>query len=72
MTQSTNLDGASDDLLVVEMSFGCDLAEDHDHAGLGGSFASDLGERVVFEAGIENGIGDLIAVGIWSIRVVRR
>jgi hypothetical protein len=39
-----------------------DLAEDHDHTGLGGSLASDLGEGVLPEAGIEDGIRDLIAV----------
>lgn len=55
------LDGLTDDLLVVESSLGGDLTEDHDHTSLGGSLASDLGERVLPEAGVENGIGDLVS-----------
>jgi hypothetical protein len=50
------LDGAADDLLVVEVCLGGDLAEDHDHACLGGRLAGDLGERVLLEAGIEDGV----------------
>jgi hypothetical protein len=55
------LDGATDDLLVVEVGLGGDLTEDHDHTSLGGGLASYLGEGVLLEAGIEDGIGDLIA-----------
>jgi hypothetical protein len=55
------LDGATDDLLVVEVGLGGDFTEDHDHSGLGGSLASNLGEGVLLQAGIEDGIGDLIA-----------
>lgn len=55
------LDGVTDDLLVVDLGLGGDLTEDHDHAGLGGSLASDLGERVLLEAGVEDGIGDLVS-----------
>ena len=47
------LDGVADDLLVVELGLGSDLAENHDHAGLGGRLAGDLGEGVLGEAGIE-------------------
>ena len=47
------LDGVADDLLVVELRFCADLAEDHDHACLGGSLAGDLRRRVLLEAGIE-------------------
>ena len=50
----------ADDSLVVDLRLGGDLAEDHDHAGLGGSLAGHLRERVIFEAGIEDGVGDLI------------
>ena len=42
------LDGLADNLLVVNL-------------GLGGSLASDLGERVLLEAGIEDGVGDLVS-----------
>jgi hypothetical protein len=48
-----------------------DLTEDNYHTGLGGSLASDLGEGVLLEAGIEDGVRDLIAVvalvgfGVW-------
>lgn len=55
------LDGGTDDLLVVEVGLGGDLAKDHDHAGLGGSLTGDLGQRVLGQAGIEDGIGDLIS-----------
>lgn len=54
------LDGIADDLLVVDLGLGGDLTEDHDHAGLGRGLASDLGERVLLEAGIEDGVGDLV------------
>ena len=54
------LDGLADDLLVVELGLGGDLTKDHDHAGLGGGLASDLGEGVLGQAGIEDGIGNLI------------
>lgn len=54
------LDGVSDNLLVVEGGLGGDLAEDHDHTGLGGGLASDLGEGVLLEAGIEDGVRDLV------------
>lgn len=57
------LDGVADDFLVVEVGLGGDLAKDHDHARLGGRLTGDLGERVFFEAGIEDGVGDLVAAG---------
>lgn len=50
------LDGLTNDLLVVETSLGGDLTEDHDHTGLGGSLASNLGEGILLQAGIEDGI----------------
>jgi hypothetical protein len=40
------------------------ITEDHDHTGLGGSLAGDLGEGVLLEAGIEDGIGDLVTVKV--------
>ena len=54
------LDGVADNLLVVNLGLGGDFPEDHDHAGLGGRLASDLGEGVIGQAGIENGIRDLV------------
>lgn len=53
-------DGVTDYLLVVELGAGGNLTEDHDHTGLGRSLTGDLGEGVIAQAGIENGIGDLI------------
>ncbi len=41
------LDGVADDLLVVEAGLGRDLAKDHDHAGLGGRLAGNLGQGVL-------------------------
>ena len=54
------LDGATDDLLVVEVRLGGDFTKDHDHTGLSGGLASDLGEGVLLEAGIEDGVRDLV------------
>lgn len=54
------LDGITDDLLVVNLGLGSDLTKDHDHAGLGGSLASNLGEGVLSQAGVEDSIGNLI------------
>ena len=50
------LDGVTDDLLVVELGLGGDLTKDHDHTSLGGGLASDLGQRVLGQAGIEDSI----------------
>jgi hypothetical protein len=58
---SNVLDGAADDLLVVEICLCGDFAKDHDHAGLGGSLTGNLGKGVLLEAGIEDGVRDLIA-----------
>lgn len=67
------LDGLTDDLLVVKAGLGGDLTEDHDHAGLGGSLASNLGEGVLLQAGIEDGIGNLVGnlvgVTLWNMSV---
>lgn len=62
---SNVLDGISDDFLVVEAGLGGDLTEDHNHPGLGGSLASNLGQRVLSQAGIENSIGNLISNLVW-------
>ena len=55
------LDGAAHDGLVVNGGLGGDLAENHDHAGLGAGLAGDLGVGVLLEAGIKDGVGDLVA-----------
>ena len=36
------LDGVADNLLVINLGLGGDFTEDHDHASLGGGFASNL------------------------------
>lgn len=54
------LDGVSHNLLVVKGSLGGDLTKDHDHTGLCGGLTGNLGERVLLEAGIKNGIRDLV------------
>ena len=55
------LDGVTDDLLVVEVGLCGDLTKDLDHAGLGSRLASNLGEGVLGQAGVQDGIGDLVA-----------
>lgn len=47
------LDGVTDDLLVIDVGLGGDLAENHDHAGLSCSLASNLGVWVLSQASIE-------------------
>jgi hypothetical protein len=47
------LDRVADHLLVVELRFRADLAEDHDHACFRGRLASDLRRGVLLETGIE-------------------
>lgn len=47
------LDGFTDNLLVVDLPLRGNFTEDHDHAGFGGSLASDLREGVLCQTGIE-------------------
>lgn len=54
------LDGLANDLLVIETCLCGDFSKDHDHTRLGGSLAGDLGRWVLSQAGIEDGIRDLI------------
>ena len=54
------LDGATNNLLVVEPGLCGDLTKDHDHASLGGSLTSDLGQRVFSQACVEDSIADLV------------
>ena len=54
-------EGVTDDLLVVDVGGGRDLSEDHNHASLGAGLACDTGDRILTDAGVEDGIGDLIA-----------
>jgi len=55
------LQGVTHDLLVVDLSLGGDLTEDHDHASLGASLASHLGLGVLLQARIQHSVGYLIA-----------
>lgn len=59
------LDGTTDNLLIIELCLGGNLTEDHHHSGLGSGLASNLGERVLSQAGIKNGIGNLVSDLIW-------
>jgi hypothetical protein len=59
--ESDVADSVTDNLLVVNLGAGCDFTENHHHVGLGGSLASDLGFGILLEAGIEDGIRDLIS-----------
>jgi len=55
------LDSTTDDLLVIEVGVGRDLAKDHDHAGLGGSLAANTAVGILAKALVQDGIGNLIA-----------
>ena len=47
------LDGLADDLLIIELGLGSDLAKDHNHAGLRRSLTSNLRPRVLGETGVQ-------------------
>ena len=54
-------ESVTDDLLVVDVG-GCrDLSEDHHHAGLGARLACDTRHGILTDAGVKDGIRDLIA-----------
>jgi len=59
------LDRISDNFLVIELSLGSNLTKDHNHTSLGGGLASNLGKRILPQAGVEDGIRDLISDLIW-------
>ena len=46
-------DSFLDNLLVVYLSLGRDFTKDHDHSGLSNGLASNLGELVLLQVGIE-------------------
>lgn len=58
---SNLLNGVADDLLIIKVSLGGDLAKHHDHAGFGGGFAGDLREGILGQAGVEDSVGHLIS-----------
>src|SRR5271157_523819 len=53
-------DGAADDTLEIDVGLGGDFTGDDDQAGGGQSFAGDAAEGVVGEAGVENGVRNLV------------
>ena len=54
------LDHSADEFVKVDEGVGGDLAEQHHKAGLGGNFAGHPAHRILFETGIQDGIGDLV------------
>jgi len=72
VTGETNVAaGITNDLFVVDLGGGGDLAEDHYHVGFGGGFASDLGLGVLSKAGVEDCIRDLITDLVWMTLIDR-
>ncbi len=55
------LDHLADELIEVDECLGGDLAEHHHEAGLGHRFASHPAARVLLQAGVQHGVGDLVA-----------
>lgn len=53
---SNFLDSTTDNLLVVKSGAGGNFAKDHHHTSLGSSLTSDLGEGVLSQAGIKDGV----------------
>ena len=54
------LDHLADQFVKVDEGVGGDLAQQHHEAGLGGHFAGHPAHRILFETGIQDGIGDLV------------
>jgi len=67
------LEGLAHDSLVVHLSLGSDLTEDHDHASLGASLASDLGVGVLLKASVKDSVRNLVAdlVGVTLVHGFR-
>ena len=55
------LDHLAHEIVEVDKGAGGDLAENHDKAGLGGGFACHAAAGVLLEAGIQDGVADLVA-----------
>mmetsp|Transcript_42691 Transcript_42691/g.108390 ORF Transcript_42691/g.108390 Transcript_42691/m.108390 type:complete len:214 (-) Transcript_42691:34-675(-) len=52
---------APDDLVIVDLGLRRDLASDHDHVVLRHSLASDLALGILCQAGVQDGVRDLVA-----------
>jgi hypothetical protein len=59
--EADGANGIADDLFVVDLGTSGDLTKNHDHVGLGGGFASDLGLGVLGQAGIQDRVRDLVS-----------
>jgi hypothetical protein len=59
------LDGVTDDLLEVEMGLGGDFTENHDHTSFGGSLTGNLGQWILGQTSVQNGIRNLISDLVW-------
>ena len=55
------LDGIADDLLVIDVRVGRDLAHDHDETGRRARLAGDAGHLILPDKSVQNSIGDLVA-----------
>jgi hypothetical protein len=69
--EADHLDSVTHNLLVVEVRLGGDLSEDHDHAGLAGSLASDLGVGILGQARIQHRVGDNVAELVCDQTIIR-
>lgn len=59
------LGSLSDNLLVVDFSLACDLAQNHDHVAFGGSFTSNSRVWILLKTGVEDRIRDVVTELIW-------
>eukprot|EP00732_Lithocolla_globosa_P002642 Lithocolla_globosa_v1_NODE_1799_length_2327_cov_31.830620.p2 type:complete len:163 gc:universal NODE_1799_length_2327_cov_31.830620:1576-2064(+) len=53
--------GVTNDFLVVNDVVGSNFSQNHNHTGLGGRFASNLGKLVVLEAVIKDSVRHLVS-----------
>lgn len=65
IVEADSLDGSTDDGLVVNDGLGGDFSKNHNQTSLAASFTSNHGIWVLGQAGIQNGVGDLIAELVW-------
>ncbi len=55
------LDGVARDLNIIDVGVRGDFARQHHQAGVAQGFGSDAGARILFQDGVEDGVGNLVS-----------
>jgi len=61
ISEANPLYGGPDDILVIDMSLGGDLSENHDHSSFAGGFTGYFAVGIFGQTGIQNSVRHLIA-----------